>query len=415
MDIYSESRRTAPKTVCRHLLVVAFLVLCWVLIGPQARAEGDATVRAIALTRLGDLYLEGRLKPYDPVIAFGFYSEAAELGNENARVRVAEMTVRGQGNPRNVEIGLSQLRALAVEGSLKALVSLGDIYSRGHAGHIDAKAALKAYTDAAGKNDLTAIMRLAEVYRIGTIAKKDSGRSFHYLKNASDAGSSFAMMTAGQGLIDGEFKKSGFAASGINLLQQAEDRGSPEASVAFSMLRHDEHSVPRSVSERLDLLIELARTGNTAAALKLVAIYREGHSWDGGGHTRKNTAEARTILAQVAPKLSPGVLAREQFLVDVLSSPKHRYPKLYERLNEIAPPDRPSVMRRLLRANSNAYMYFVQRLLEEKKFYKGKANGTLTGATIRAINAFCASLNARELCRSGPLSPSTTHFLTFAF
>lgn len=377
--------------------------------------ETDPGARASAYTRLGDLYFEGRAKPYEPAVAARYYSRADQLGNEKARVRLAELAVRGQVGWLDPAEGFDRLQQLAAQGNVRALVSLGDVHARGYGGRVDVPLALSSYKAAAAKDDISAMLRLADIYRFGLFAPKDTARAFHYLQEAAAAGSDYARVTLVQAQMLGEIGKTGSQAARRELLVQSVENGSSEAAVFLAMMPRDANAVPQSVAARLGTLQSLAQEGNAAAALRLVAIYRDGYTWAGGGVTRKNPSRARQILAENAETLSSGTLAREQFLLDALSSPRKQYPALYQRLQDIVPADRPAIMRRVLRANPNAFLYFTQRLLAEDGYFKAKPNGQLTGQTIRAINRFCSNLGARNLCRNGPLSIPTTQLLSHAF
>lgn len=411
-----KQRRYSPRA--SWILRIRQAVLMLLCIGFQnsiVLAETRDSTEATALVRLGDLYLDGELKPYDPKEALWFFSRAARLENTRARIRIAEMTIKGQGIARDVQRGLAQLQNLAESGNAEAMVTLGDLYARGHTGTVDPETARTNYENAAQTGNIEAMLLLSELYRYGTLFKPDPRRAYAYLKQARDAGSTYALQAMGQGLVDRDFKHAGSVKNGTNLLQEAKTRGSEDAYVALALRYKDELSRPRSKAVRIAKLVEAARAGNMSAALRLVEIYRDGYQWDQGGRTRKNTSRARAHLASVADQLPPGALAAESLLLDISNSTRRDYSELYKRMNLIAGHKRRGLMRRTLKTNPNTFVHFVQRLLTELKFYDGQANGLLTRGTIKAVNAFCASLNARQLCLDGPLSPRTSNLLIHAF
>jgi hypothetical protein len=63
----------------------------------------------------------------------------------------------------------------------------------------------------------------------------------------------------------------------------------------------------------------------------------------------------------------------------------------------------------------NAFVYLVQLQLAEEGYYNGTVNGLMTSSTITAIQGLCKSLNAKSLCRHGPLSPQAYTLLFYAF
>lgn len=60
----------------------------------------------------------------------------------------------------------------------------------------------------------------------------------------------------------------------------------------------------------------------------------------------------------------------------------------------------------LLPGDPNGFVSGVQEKLASGGLYSGKVTGTLTKATIRAINAACRDAGVLAACQSGPLSPA---------
>ncbi|MEM9635023.1 MAG: tetratricopeptide repeat protein, partial [Pseudomonadota bacterium] len=362
-------------------------------------AAVSSPLEAAALLRLGELILDGRLLEYDPSQALVYFSKAADLGDRTARLRIAEMSLRGIGTEPDIEEALSEIKELAEEGSLSALVSLGDIYSFGYAGYIDRKAALEAYEKASDAGSIAASLRLAEIHRYGLFGRKNTRQAYRYLAHAKSLGNSYALYLMGTGLVEGEFRQIGRPKSGLEMFRKAENLGVADASVALAMRRNNWSAQLLPRTKLLNKLSSMADEGNTDAALRLFDYYLDPKYWGSRQPSARNIERARSQLKKVADKVDPGEFEYRLLLLDILSSKKSGYTSLYSRIEEVPPRSRPSLMRRILRSNPNAFFYFVQMRLAEHGHFNGRVDGFLKRRTISAILDYCASLRVRSLCR----------------
>ncbi|MEP4441927.1 MAG: hypothetical protein ABJQ14_16140 [Hyphomicrobiales bacterium] len=380
----------------------------------NATREGNSS-EAEALSRLGELLLDGQVVGFDPYQAQAFFSKAALLGNRTARLRLAELTIRGIGTKREVKGALSEIKLIANEGSLSALVSLGDVYSRGYVGTIDLKAAISAYDKAAEAGSIAAALRLSEIYRYGLLGKTESRRAYEYLNRAKALGDTYALYLMGTGMIEGDFRKFGRPKKGLALFREAEKLGVNDAKIALAMRRNNRSAQLLPHKKIVRNLSKLADAGNVQAALRLFDYYLNPQNGKSRRLTTRNIKKARVLLQRVAEQLEPNELDYRVLLLDIIRARRAKYPALYARINAIPPASRPSLMRRTLRSSPNAYVFFVQMQLSEKGFFRGKRDGLLKRRTIRAIKAYCTHLGAGSLCRRGPLSAQTTNLLTHLF
>jgi TPR repeat protein len=378
-------------------------------------AAVTSPLEAAALLRLGELILDGRLLEYDPSQALVYFSKAADLGDRTARLRIAEMSLRGIGSEPDVDEALREIKVLADDGSLSALVSLGDIYSFGYAGFIDREAALEAYEKASDAGSIAASLRLAEIHRYGWFGRKNTRKAYRYLAHAKSLGNSYALYLMGTGLVEGEFRQIGRPRSGLEMFRKAEDLGVADATVALAMRRNNRSAQLLPRTKLLNKLSGMADSGNIEAALRLFDFYLDPKNWGARQPSARNIQRARSQLEKVAEKVDPGELEYRQLLLDILSSSKSGYASLYSRIEEVPPRSRPSLMRRILRSNPNAFFYFVQMRLAEEGYFNGRVDGFLKRRTISAILEYCSSLRVRSLCRNGPLSVQTTRLLIHAF
>ena len=404
-----------PGSSLGRFMGVLLLILTSFQITVANSATESRSLEASALSRLGELILDGRLLQYDPSQAMVYFSKAAELGDRTARLRMAEMSIRGIGTVQDVDGALREIKQIADEGSLSALVSLGDIYALGYAGFIDLNAALAAYEKAADAGNITAVLRLSEIYRYGLFGKKDPRRSYGYLAQAKAQGNSYALYLMGTGLVEGEFRQVGRPRSGLEMFRQAEKLGVADATIALAMRRDNRSAQLLPRSKLLNKLTSMADNGNREAALRLFDYYLDPRNWGARYLSARNIRLARARLEKVAGRIDPGELEYRELLLDILTANKTNYASLYDRIESIPPRSRPSLLRRTLRSNPNAFFYFVQMRLSESGFFEGRLDGLLKRRTISAIMNYCASLGVKTMCRRGPLSVQTTRLLIHSF
>lgn len=411
----TERRRAAggPRLSGRRS---AFLAVAWALGLLVAPAPSSAqTASPVPLMRLADAYLEGEVVPYDPEAAYSYYVQARDLGDPTAGLRLAELQMRGVGVERDFEAGLAEITRRAEDGSSSALVLLGDAYARGWAGRIDPDAARAAWEKAAAAGRTDAMMRLAEFYRYGILAPESPGEARRYFEQAADSRDPEIVYLFGRALAEGDLGGAADVRRGLDILTTASTRGNGEAAVALALARIDGDGLPSNPRAGLAELTELAGRGNVAAALRLVEIHRDGRRVNRVQAVRKDLRKARQELDRIAPKLTMADKVRQELLIDVAAARAGQYAPLYDRLMEFPAGQRPDFVRRAVRSDENAFVYFVQRRLDELGFPVRQASGLLDRSTIGAIGDYCRSLQAETLCRNGPLSGSGVHVLSYAF
>jgi len=198
------------------------------------------------------------------------------------------------------------------------------------------------------------------------------------------------------------------------LLQDAERRGVGDAVIGVAISQIVGNASTSDAKTGLSALAKAAAAGNLAAALRLVDIYRDGVIDGTRTVLRSDPARARKLLDGVSDRLAPGARKYQEILLDIARSGRGDYAGHYARIQEIAPLSRAKLMQRVMKANPNAFVGLVQLKLRDEGLFKGRADGLMTRATIRAVNDFCAALGVRDLCQGGPLAPTATFLLAHA-
>lgn len=411
----------AENGVARALIRLGDLYRDGVIVDADGAAAIDYYRRAIAAgdpagrLRVGEIYQSGEIVPYQPEEAFRLYSEAAAEGSVSAKIRIAMMSIRGEGTVRDTDFGIDALRRLVELGEAGAHVALGDVLARGLAGIVDAAEAIGHYESAADSGSVSAMMRLAELHRYGLLDRADPRRAFAYLEDAAAEGLDYALYLMGSGLTEGEFDSVRTSRKGLEALREAARRGVDEAVVGIALSHIDGASAPRNPRAGLAALSKAANAGNIAAASRLVEIYRDGREVGGRAIIRRDLTRARRAFQAISSRLPAGDRARHDFLLDVAAARRGAYDDLYDRIAEFAPVNRAGLVQAALRVDPNAFVFFAQRRLADLGHFRGRADGLMTAGSVRAVQSFCASLGAANLCRQGPLARTATFLISHAF
>ena len=171
----------------------------------------------------------------------------------------------------------------------------------------------------------------------------------------------------------------------------------------------------RGTRQALALLETEMLAGNIEAAKHLVGLYRDGYRAGGVLVVKPKPDQARIVLAQVSHSLTRSDLLLEDLMFAAASKKKADYQTILDRIDELAPSDRQSLVRALRNTSPAAYIYVAQARLRELGLLRSKATGVLDQQTVRAMRSYCKRTGAGELCRGSPMSSPTADMLSYAF
>ncbi len=306
------------RSMARHCFRIAASVALFAAFAPlqpslsQGTGLSEESQNADALLRLADLYSDTRTEPVDLPKAYGYYLKAAEAGSVDARLRVAEMLLRGQGVARDVEKAQALIDDLVVAGDTATLVRVGDFYRtrvrvlpgaadkaleyhRMAAGNgspqalvgigdtlalinpnePDSAAIIAAYTQAAETGDVEAVLRLGDAYHGGEVIAADQSRAFSYYARAEAMGSETGalmiaeMLIAGQGVLQD-------AARGLSALQDLAHQGSTRALMSIANAMASGAVGPIDAKSVIGAYEDAAAQGLVDAWLRLGDLYSDG-------------------------------------------------------------------------------------------------------------------------------------------
>lgn len=214
---------------------------------------------ATAWIGVGTLFLEEPLAGESKAAekAFSAFSRAAALGNSEAQLRVAELSILGVGTAQDVAGGTAVLQGLAkADESPRVLMALATLCLSGRI-PLQPDLALAALHRAAGLGSADADLRLGDLYSRGEDVDNNDALALAHYKSAS-----------ARGLKDGDVR-----------LAEMQARG---------------QGVQKDVDVALAALDALAKSGQTSALIALGDLYATGEV------LRAEPARARDFYAAAA-------------------------------------------------------------------------------------------------------------------
>lgn len=159
---------------------------------------------ALALHHIGDFYRFGYGDiSRDPVKAFGYILESAEMGNVLAQAALAQMYASGEGTAVDHALALHWARRATSRGSAAGLRQMAQLVRNGQGADKDPAAALKMARVAAEGGDSDAMIDLARFYDAGDGVEKDARLAFGWIEKAAQTGNPNSQLLLGMRYQDG--------------------------------------------------------------------------------------------------------------------------------------------------------------------------------------------------------------------
>ncbi|MGO4853008.1 tetratricopeptide repeat protein [Phaeovulum sp. W22_SRMD_FR3] len=350
-----------------------------------------------AMLKLSKLLLNDKVKPTDPARAEQLMAQAAALGDTGARRDLLNAYYRGK--TRGIAADPVKARKL-MEEELKAgdatyAAALGDMYRDGTGGPVDGAAALAAYAAADSEG---AHIKRAKLLLAGDLVPADPKAAEADLRQAADAGSQPAMLLLMRGYNKGQFGQAPDPQAELRVAAMLAKTGNLAGALTVLRQPKEAATLGADVSAAAALAETAAREGD-ASAFRTVYAY----------------LSSPAAPQDAAPKLAALVAAKPD-LVPIRDRVKSAqtlgaYADFATEIRETAPKARAAKIRALRSGNPNAYVYFMQEVLDADGLYDGRKNGLLTSSTIVAFSQFCKKANIAEECIRGPLSgPAASAF-----
>tara|TARA_B100000131_G_scaffold260636_1_gene256532 strand:+ start:71 stop:898 length:828 start_codon:yes stop_codon:yes gene_type:complete len=147
---------------------------------------------------------EALIRENQCIDAIAVCSLAAEEDNPKAQIALSKLysgTLYGDFR-RNYKKSFQWMEAAANQGNTDAEVEMAEMYIRGEVIPMNARKAKAWYEKAAAKDDLDGINGLARLYRYGSGVRKDQGKAFEYYQKASLQGHTRSQVGLGMAYRD---------------------------------------------------------------------------------------------------------------------------------------------------------------------------------------------------------------------
>jgi TPR repeat protein len=356
-----------------------------------AAAAGDAR----AFKRLGDIHraVDGL---QDPLKAYENYKAAADLGDATSAYRTGDYLRAGEVVPRDINAAIAYYELAHAGGNIPSLMRLGDIYRTGAADGLALADAVAWYEKAGEAGNALAYYRLGEIYRVGLGGTPQRDLAVQNYERAVAGGNTAALMRLARGLLNASLAP-GRASEGVALLQKAADEGVSGGALYLAQAQLEGTGTPADTQAGLATLTAAAEGGDVAAARYLIQLYTRGQSG-----VRRDVAAARNVLEKLSATAEPAIAAYEGVIVKTAENAG--YAPIGDSFAMLDAEMKRSALNRVYAMDRNAYVYLLQRRLEELGLYSGALNGLMTSSTISAINRLCATHDIVSACRFGPLS-----------
>lgn len=233
----------------------------------MARLEDPLKEAALAGSTSAQMLLAKSYLQSDPREAFKFSLLAADGGNSEAMLMVAEMYASGHGTNRNIETAFERYKQAADKGEPQALYAVGECYFYGNGVGRDVQQAIFYLTQSAAYNNVYAMDLLANIYRKGTGLREKNLAEAHRLLTAAasrgylDAQGNLAVMIA-LGEVPGEPADPQRAAE---LLRDGAEQDNPHCMYLYGSAYQNGIGVPKDLQKGREWIIKAASAGNRSA------------------------------------------------------------------------------------------------------------------------------------------------------
>ena len=253
----------------------------------EAAEGGDNDARL----RLAEVFENGRVVPADLPRAAELYSLAADQRYLKAQYRLAAMYDEGRGVPRDPERAATLFRQAAERGHADAQWRLGRAYATGTGVTRDFAEALSWYMKAAEQDHADAQFEIARHHEAGVGVEKSMSQALDWYRRAAEGGSAVAALRLGLAFEHGDGVETDERVA-IYWYEQAAVRGRPEAWIRVAaLLRSQVHrgfpdgyarlgklyelglGVPVDLSEAARLYSVAAGQGSAGGCLGLGQLY----------------------------------------------------------------------------------------------------------------------------------------------
>lgn len=230
------------------------------------------------LARGKDCYMHCK---YDE--AFKYFSQAAKLGNVEAKYYLALCYYYGNGEYKDEEKAVSMLDSLATNGYLIAYSKLGGLYENGLNGIAENKNIAQTYykksfpaiKEYAEKGDVLSQYRLGFCYFYGCGVEKDEDKATRWFRKAAEQDCAFAQTGLGNCYSEGVGVLPD-KAEAVKWWRKAANQGDSQAQCLLGTSYLDGYGVEQDYNEAVKWLRKSAEQGYAPSLNLLGTCYKYG-------------------------------------------------------------------------------------------------------------------------------------------
>ena len=224
-----------------------------------------------ALAALGHLHFRGLGMPQDEVVAFGLYSQAAELDHRGAQIHLGFSYLEGRGVEQNVVLARQWLEGPAAAENPAAMNFLARSYRVEFADPAEPELARQWYERAFAAGAADSLVSLAYMHQKGEFGEIDHVAALRVFTEAASAGSSAALVSLGHLYLAGDGVTAD-AARALALFEQAAEQGNPASYLSIGHLYETGTGVAQNLATAQAWYEQGANAGVMSAQLRLVYL-----------------------------------------------------------------------------------------------------------------------------------------------
>jgi TPR repeat protein len=273
-DAAQSAACTQHSNACTDDYQKAYLKFGWTCAG--VTYPGRFTISA-ETARLEEKYRPQMAGQHKQELAQAFEETrmAAEKGDVQAQIKLAEMYAQGRGVDQSFQQALTWDRKAADKGSDDARVAVGAFYSEGWGVPKDYTQALGWFRKAADHGNASAQFIVGNCYRRGLGVKQDDKQALAWYRKSADQGYVGAQSVLGSFYSEGRgvTKDSDQA---MVWYRKAADQGDRQAQYALGDMYSSGPANIRDYGQAMSLYQKAANQGHTAAEYRMGVLYENG-------------------------------------------------------------------------------------------------------------------------------------------
>ena len=264
----------------------------WIVSNERKKGTSEFEDMTRALANAKAKYNEYKVDtvPIDYKEAFKWYKMAADGGDANYQMEIADMYLDGKGVDKNIAEAIKWYKKAADNGSASYQVLLGDKYANGSFGKVDIPKALQFYEKASNNTEKLSFgnpeIKIARIYKNGVGIKKNYAKAAEWYKKSIEAegkkkdSKSYrneeSFFALGFMYDDGGFGLEKNLEKAVEYYEGASELGSSSAMYNLALLYMGGKGIKKNPKEAVRLLKILAEQGYADAQSNLGAIYARG-------------------------------------------------------------------------------------------------------------------------------------------